>query len=129
MLAAFDIKPDAAIVADVNFARTPGTERAETIEYGKGAGLTVTATCDRELSRAVMRVAGERDIPLSISAEADDMGTNAAMLELAMDGIPCVALSVPLGNMHTYNESLDPADLESLATLTAELISRGGIFL
>lgn len=127
MLAAFDIRPDAALVADVNFARTPGTEKHETIEYGKGAGLSLTATCNRALSRRIIEVAKEKEIPLSLVAEGTDMGTNAAYLQLAMEGIPCVALSLPLGNMHTYNEALDKRDLEALSDLVSALICDGGI--
>lgn len=121
-LAAFDIRPDVALVADVNFARTPGTEKTETIEYKKGAGLALTATFDRSLSRKVIKAAKKHDIPLSLSVEADDMGTNAASLELAMEGIACVCLAVPLGNMHTYNEALHLSDLDALSRLVSVLI-------
>lgn len=128
-LAAFVIKPDVAIVTDVGFARTPGTKEHETLEYGSGAGINVSATCDRTLSRRIIALAKEKDIPLGILAEGTDRGTNAALLQLAMEGVPCVALCIPLGNMHTYNEALEICDLEALSKLIGSIICDEEIFL
>ena len=50
------------------------------------------------------------------------MGTNAALLEIAMEGVPCVSLCLPLGNMHTYNEALEISDLEALSRIVGEII-------
>ena len=44
------------------------------------------------------------------------------MLHLALDGIPCVSVGVPIGNMHTYNESLDISDVENLALLISKAV-------
>lgn len=127
-LAAFDIRPHAAFVVDVGFARTPGTKEHETLEYGSGAAVNMSATCDRALARRTLALAREKDIPLGIIAEGTDLGTNAALLQIAMEGIPCVSLSIPLGNMHTYNEALELSDLEALARLVSEIVCDGRIF-
>lgn len=121
-LASFKIKPDAAICADVGFARTPGTKDSETLEYKKGPGIVLTSTGSRRLSRRIIGIAKESGIPLGITVEATDNGTNAAMLHLALDGIPCVSVGVPIGNMHTYNESLDISDVENLALLISKAV-------
>ncbi len=121
-LIAFGIRPDVAIVTDVGFARTPGTQAEKTLEYGSGAGISVTSTFDRTLARRIIAIAKEKDIPLGLVCEGTDMGTNAALLEIAMEGVPCVSLCLPLGNMHTYNEALEISDLEALSRLVGEII-------
>ncbi len=121
-LVAFGIKPDVAIVTDVGFARTPGTKVEQTLEYGSGAGISITSTFDRAVARRIIDIAKEKDIPLGLICEGTDMGTNAALLEIAMEGVPCVALCLPLGNMHTYNEALEISDLETLSRLVGEII-------
>lgn len=127
-LVAFDIRPDVAIVTDVGFARTPGTKEHQTLKYGTGAGVSVTSTCDRHVMRRVLEMAKEKDIPCGMVVEGTDMGTNGALLALAMEGIPCVCLSIPLGNMHTYNEALELSDLEALSRLAGEMICDEKIF-
>ena len=127
-LAAYGIKPDVAITADVGFARTPGTKDHETLEYGKGPGIILTSTCNRKLARRMMTLAKENEIPFGVTVEANDYGTNAAYVQLAMEGIPCVSVGIPIGNMHTYNEALDIKDVENLAKWISKAICDKEIF-
>lgn len=127
-LAAFRIKPDVAICADVGFARTPGTKDHETLEYGKGPGIILTSTCNRKLARRMMAIAKENEIPFGVTVEATDYGTNAALLHLAMEGVPCVSVGIPIGNMHTYNEALDIKDVENLALWVSKAVCDKEIF-
>lgn len=127
-LAAFDIRPDVAFVCDVTFAQTPGTEKSQTVPYGKGPSVAISATCDRDLGKKIMRIAKEKEIPLSIEVVDTDRGTNAAALALAMEGVSCVNISIPIGNMHTYNEALEISDAEDFARLLGAVICDGSVF-
>ena len=113
---------DAAIVFDVNFALAPGVKRYESLEPGKGAGVSYSATIRRPLTDFIVRTAKETGIPCQSVVEMRSTGTNAT--QLMKNGIPCAVLSVPLRSMHTDAECASLNDIVSCGRLAAACVRR-----
>lgn len=126
--AAYTIKPDAAIVTDVTFAKFPGVEDYECGKMGEGVVISLSAVTDKYLTRRLCALCGEKDIKMSETVDATDTGTNATMLALTGDGIPTAVVSVPLSCMHTYNEIIDAEDVLSAAKLFAAAMCDPEVF-
>ena len=126
--AAYTIKPDAAIVTDVTFAKFPGVEDYESGKLGEGVVISLSAVTDKRLTRRLCALCGEKDIKMSETVDATDTGTNATMLALTGDGIPTAVVSVPLSCMHTYNEIIDAEDVMCAAKLFAAAMCDPAVF-
>lgn len=125
---AYRIQPDAAIVTDVTFAIAPGVREDESGKMGGGPVLSLSAVTDRRLTRRLLRLCGEEEIPCQTCVDACDTGTNATMLSLVGEGIPTAVVSVPITSMHTYNETVDILDIEHAAALFAAAMQDGGLY-
>ncbi len=115
--AAYDIKPDAAIVTDVTFARFPDVDDYESAEMGGGAAVSLSAVTDRKLTNRLTVLSEANGRKLQKTVDATNTGTNATALTLCGDGIPTAVVSVPISCMHTYNEIIDTHDIETAAEL------------
>lgn len=121
--AAYAIKPDLAIVTDVNFAETPGMAKTESSPIGAGPMTSLSAVTDRTLTRRIIALAGEKEIPLNPVVEATNTGTNANALIFCATGIPTAVVSIPLGCMHSYSEYLSLDDGETFAELIGAILT------
>ena len=121
--AVYDLRPDYAMVVDVNLARVPDTPKRETVPLGEGVSLSVSAATDRRLTAMTQALCREREIPHCMIAAPSSTGTNAATVQLIGKGVPVVDVGLPLASMHTYNEVISLADAESLLRLIGEFIS------
>jgi len=119
----YNIRPDIAIVVDVDHARLPGGEDKEHCEMGKGGSITYTDTLSRGLSKSLIDSARASGYPYQITAAGGNTGTNAHPLAIACDGVATVVLSLPLKNMHTPVEICSIKDMESVAGIIAEFAS------
>ncbi len=125
---AFKLRPDMALVLDVNLAYTPtgGADEAalrrRTVELGSGAAISMSAVTDRRLTQTLIGIAEAKSIMHQLIVEADGTGTNADRMALVASGIPCAVVSVPLKNMHTYSETVCTEDIENTARLICEYI-------
>ena len=123
---AFTVKPDAAIVIDVGFAKGPQTKESETIVFGGGPSISMSAVTDRRLSKAVIAAAEKNDVKIQVIVEAMGTGTNANIIPFQNGGIPCAVISIPLANMHTPNEIIDCEDIVLTSKALAAFIKDGG---
>lgn len=121
--ATYAIRPDYAMVIDVNLARVPDTKSFETVEMDKGISISVSAATDIGLTRAVEKLCEDKEIEHSMIAAPASTGTNATSLNLTACGVPVVDIGLPLASMHTYNEVISMRDCETLAKLVSEFIS------
>ncbi len=128
VMAAYDIKPDFAIVTDVTFARFPGVEDYESAKMGEGAAVSLSVSTDRKFTNRLIALAEGAGLKLQKTVDATSTGTNATALTMCGDGIPTAVVSVPLSGMHTYNEIIDMADVEAAAELFALAICDEEIF-
>ena len=77
--AAAAIKPDYAMVIDVNLGRTPDVKERETVVMGKGPSITRSAIVDRRLTKMTEALATKRNIPWQISVAATNTGTHCEL--------------------------------------------------
>lgn len=119
----FNIEPDIVITTDVNFAKEPGVKARESIVCKKGPSVDISSLTDRDLSRGIIRLAEENDIPCQVVVEPMGTGTNNDLLAITGKGARCVVLSLPLKSMHTSCESVNLEDVKSLSSLLS-LIAR-----
>lgn len=121
--AAFGIRPDVAIVTDVNFAAAPGVSGDESAPMGDGPMVSLSAVTDRKLTKKILQIAEEAHIHVNTVVEATNTGTNANTLVYCQYGVPAAVVSIPLGGMHSYNEYLSIDDGEAFAKLIQALIA------
>lgn len=122
-MAAFRIRPDIALVVDVNIANTPDTQKDKTVRCGEGAAVSVSAVTDRRLTKKIINLASEKSIRHQTIVEATGTGTNADALTLIAEGIPVTVMGAPLKGMHTPTEVLMMSDLECLRDLISAAVS------
>ena len=113
------LEADGCIVLDVNFAHTRDIKEYESLEMGKGAGVSYSATIKRELTDFVTSTAKKHNIPFQSVVEMRSTGTNATFMH--KNAIACAVLSIPLKNMHTSCECVNLTDIEDCAELLARL--------
>lgn len=110
------IKPDYAMVVDVNLAKTPDTKSRETVLMDGGVAITLSAVTDRRLTKMLCETCEKNGVKYQRIVSASSTGTNATSLGLVRGGIPVVDVGLPLKSMHTYNEVLSLDDAEAVAS-------------
>lgn len=127
----FELMPASALVLDVNFAYLPDDDTKDcailrhTAVLGDGPVISFSAVTDKSLTRKLIQLAQDNDIPLQTIVEAGSTSTDADRLALIGTGIPVAVLGTAIHNMHTYNEVVSAHDLLSLARLVCAYIKRG----
>lgn len=123
---ASDIKPDLAVIIDVNFARCENVTEFESIECGGGAGIDISALTDRRLTKEIMKIAEQNGIEYQTICEPDSTGTNNELVMISGTGVRTAVMSIPLMAMHTTSEAVCVKDVESLADiLRAIYVTKG----
>ena len=123
--AIYRVRPICAMVVDVNLARVPDTKKQETVPFGKGVSISVSAATDRALTKMTRVLCEERGIPFTMIAAPSSTGTNAATVNLVGAGVPVVDVGLPLTNMHTYEEILCEQDVRALCDLVRAFVTDG----
>ncbi len=119
--AAFDLKPDYAVVIDVNLASVPGTDKCETVEMGKGISISISAIVDGHFTSLAEKLCSEKNISYVRCAAPSSTGTNTTCLSIVGEGIPVIDVGLPLKNMHTAVELVDITDARVLADFVREI--------
>ena len=125
--AVYHVRPDYAMVVDVNLARVPDTKDFETVPFGKGVSISASAATDRTLTRMTRALCDEQKIPYSMIAAPSSTGTNAASVNLVGAGVPVVDVGLPLKNMHTYEEILCEQDVAALCDLVRAFVTSAAL--
>lgn len=121
--AVYRVRPACAMVVDVNLAHVPDTKKFETVKFGKGVSISVSAATDRRLTKAVRALCQTREIAHTVIAAPSSTGTNATTVNLVGAGVPVVDVGLPLKNMHTYEEIVCEEDLEALCALVRAFVT------
>ena len=116
-----DIKPDACIVLDVNFAKEKGSRQGEYGVLGQGSMLSLSSVTNRKLTLMCKDCAGKNDIPLQTVVEMTGTGTNADVCARTGKGIATAVVSVPLKYMHSSVECASLDDVINTARLLSEI--------
>lgn len=113
--AAAEIKPDIAIIADVNFAKCDGVSEFQSIKCEEGASVDISSLTDRKVTRSVIKMLENKGIKHQVICEPDSTGTNNELVLISGEGIKTLVLSIPLMAMHTTSEAVSVKDVKSLA--------------
>lgn len=118
----FAVRPDYAMVIDVNIGRAPGTAKKESVALGEGPSIARSAIVDRRLSAMTEALCDRNGIAWQRSVDPVSTGTDTVSLHLVGAGIPVVDVGLPLRAMHTYVEMIDLADATALAELVRAFV-------
>lgn len=119
----YSINPDLGIAVDVGFGTTPELNKSNSIELGKGPGITLGGNIHPGLRKKLVEVAKEYNIPYQMEITPGPTGTDARAMQITREGIPSLVLSVPLRYMHTSVEVLDMQDVKNTGKLLAFFIA------
>ena len=97
-------------------------------KFGGGPVISLSAVTDRPFTDSIIAICKDKEIPYGITVDATDTGTNATMVSLVGDGIATAVVSIPIGSMHTYNETVELSDVESTAKLFSLVLCDKEIF-
>lgn len=119
----YSINPDIGIAVDVGFGTTPELNKSDSIEMGKGPGITLGGNIHPNLRKEIVKTAKEYNIPYQMEIDAGPTGTDARAMQITREGIPSLVLSVPLRYMHTSVEVVDMEDIKNTGKLLAFFIA------
>ncbi|CCQ92680.1 putative enzyme [[Clostridium] ultunense Esp] len=115
----YKINPDIGIAIDVGFGSTPELPKGDTIDMGKGPGITIGGNIHPGLRGKIVAVAKDYNIPFQFEVTPGPTGTDGRAMQITREGIPTLCLSIPLRYMHTSVEVIDMMDLKNTAKLLA----------
>lgn len=119
----YSIEPDIGIAVDVGFGRTPELDKADSLELGKGPGVTLGGNIHPGLRKKLMETSKINGVPVQTEIAPGPTGTDARAMQITKDGIPALVISIPLRYMHTSVELLDLNDIDHTARLLAQFIN------
>lgn len=122
MVGAWGAAPDYAIVVDVTFAKTPDTGDVN-IELGKGAAVGIGPNMSTPMTKALLRLAAEKEIPVQREVLPGRSGTNAEEIQVTRMGVATALISLPERYMHTPSEVVSLADMDAVRRLVVEYVS------
>ncbi|MDD4354214.1 MAG: M42 family metallopeptidase [Candidatus Nanoarchaeia archaeon] len=118
-VAAAKIKPDYGVVLDVSFGDQPGVkEREITTALGKGPIITYIEAngrglmADPKMCKKIIDIAKANNIPYQAEVTYGGM-TDAAIMYITGEGIPCISLGIPTRYIHSPVEVLDIDDVKA----------------
>ena len=120
---AFQLRPSLGVAIDVIFASGPGSPSHKTFPLGKGPTLMWGPNIHPMLHKTFKELADRLEIPYAVEAVPRHTGTDAMFMQIAGEGIPCIALGIPLRYMHTPVEMVSLKDINRAGRLLAEFIA------
>ncbi len=124
----YDIKPDAALCIDVTFGKTPDTnDDTGVFKLGCGSVICRGPNLDNRITKGIINIAKTNNLPFEIEVASSSSGTNAWAIQVSGNGVPSALISIPIRYMHTYVETLDLDDIETVSKMIA-LSIKGGVF-
>lgn len=114
------VKADFAIAVDVGHATDhPECDNRRFGEFKLGGGPIITrgANINPVMFEALVKVAGENEIPFQIEADPRPTSTDGRELQMAPGGLATAVVSIPLRYMHTASEIVDLQDIENTVRL------------
>ena len=120
--APYDIRPDIAVAVDVTFATGPGSKEWNTRPLGSGPALGFGMNIHPKLYEIAKEICEAERIPYTTEYSPRMTGTDAYELQVALNGIPTIVISIPLRYMHTANEIIDMKDVRDVGKLLASFV-------
>ena len=119
----FDIKPDVAIVVDVTFAKSTGTDEHSTYPLGKGVALGWGPNIHPGLFKSFKEIADQLEVPYIVDVMPAHSYTDAIPIQVTAEGVPTMLLSIPLRYMHNPVEVVSTKDIQRTGYLIAQFIA------
>ena len=123
---AFSVSPDEAIVLDVSFADAPDVSSDDCGKLGGGAMIGMSPVLDKSMSKKLVALAKENNLPYQTEVMGSRTGTNGDVISVSKSGVKTVLVSIPLRNMHTDVEIIDINDVINVCDLLENYILKGG---
>lgn len=124
--AAFSIDCDEAIAVDVSFGNSPDVSPTKCGKLGGGAMIGISPVLNRKVTDRILKLAEENKVRHQYEVMGGTTGTDADVITVSKDGIPCGLVSIPLRNMHTPAEVIDLSDLETVCDILEAYVLSGG---
>lgn len=125
--AAYGIKADEAIVIDVSFAQCPDIPKEKSGIMSNGAMIGFSPVLSSAISEKLVYTAEKNGFLYQKEVMGSSTGTDADVLSLVKEGIPCGLVSIPLKNMHSPVEIVDINDILSTVDIIEKYILFGGV--
>ncbi|GAB6188283.1 M42 family metallopeptidase [Marinitoga arctica] len=121
----YEIYPEVGIILDVTFGSdTPA--HFEKIEMGKGPAIALGPTMNNEVTEKLIKIAQKYNIKYQLEPLPIRSGTEADIVQIVKEGIKTIGISIPILNMHSSVEIVDPSDIDTSAMLIANFIADYG---
>jgi endoglucanase len=119
---AFQLRPSLAVVIDTTWAKGPGSDDWNTFPVGKGPTLMWGPNIHPNLHKSIKELAEKLEIPHAIEITGQSTGTDAFATQIVAEGIPSMAIGIPIRYMHTPVEVVSLKDIQRTGRLLAEFI-------
>jgi endoglucanase len=119
----FQLRPQIAIVVDTSWAKGPGANDWNTFPLGKGPTIMWGPNIHPALYKAFKELAERLEIPHAVEITPLHTGTDAIATQVTAEGIPSIALGIPIRYMHTPVEVVAIKDIQRAGRLMAEFIA------
>jgi putative aminopeptidase FrvX len=119
----YQLRPSLAIVVDVTWAKGPGSDDWNAFPLGKGPTLMWGPNIHPKLHKIFKELAEKLEIPCAVEITGRHSGTDAFATQVVAEGIPTIAIGIPIRYMHTPVEMVALKDIRRTGRLVAEFIS------
>jgi len=119
----FALRPDLAVAVDVTYARGLGQPDHKTYPLAGGPTNIWGPDIHPGVHKAIGAAAQRLGVQLTVELCPDHSGTDAHAIQVAGEGIPTGAISVPLRYMHTPLEVVAIPDIHAAGRLLAEFVA------
>lgn len=120
----YGLIPDIGIAIDVGHGNFPGSAEYETIEMGKGPGISMGANIHPYVYKELIATAEAHKISHQKEIVPGASGTDAWAMQIVREGVATAVISIPLRYMHTSVETLVLDDIEETGRLLAHFLTR-----
>ena len=118
----FQIRPSLAVVVDTTWAKGPGSDDWNTFALGEGPTLLFGPNIHPKLHKFIKDLAEKLEIPVKVEITGRHSGTDAFATQIVAEGVPTMAICIPIRYMHTPVEVAAVKDIERTGRLLAEFI-------
>ena len=119
---AFQLRPSLAVVVDTTWAKGPGSDDWNTFPLAKGPTLMWGPNIHPKLHKAFKDIAEKLEIPHAVEITGRSSGTDAFATQVVAEGIPTMAIGIPIRYMHTPVEVVSLKDIRRTGRLLTEFI-------
>ncbi|MCJ7513714.1 MAG: M20/M25/M40 family metallo-hydrolase, partial [Anaerolineales bacterium] len=114
---AYALAPQAAVVLDTTFGRTPDLPEHASFALGAGLSNAWGPAVHPAMFRLLEQAARSAGVDLTPEFLPNLTQTDADHIQLVLAGVPTAVISIPILNMHTPGEIVDLGDIEQAARL------------